>query len=533
MANKNKPSGSPIKSLVLFLVGALVVLFALMYAAGNSTDTRSRADGAHAAVKSWHFEQSHEGWQTHGDTASETEKGVMHLSLHEDTPIVALQSSDEHFIEGVPVDDKAFVVRLSATHATPVLGAHDEAGDDHFLISLIPEQLRHVLASYLSHGSLPQSVRDIGHLLSPESQTDSHESCAQIVQSAYDPHSATCTDFPSPCAVPLGWVAVGSCAQAPAKPIESEHRPLVSFGNACPMVIQPAYDPNTQTCRDFPSPCDVPGHWVKVDHCAAVANPTRTSTPTPALHSADRRTQTQNCASGVQPAYHPQTGQCHTFASGCAVPSGWNHVRTCDDSPAAHIVVPTNTQSQSHRPTTTPIPAQQPHTSPTPAPIPPVVSLHVVSGTRILGESIVVPVDGRMHEYKLPVHRDARDITIALTRTNHPDSSNFGSVDIAIDWIKLVGSHPQTTTPQSTVSHNSTPTPSAVAHQPTACIRTGCSGQICADREVMTTCEFRDEYSCYQNATCARQANGQCGWSQNHTVTSCIDQSRRTNTNAH
>jgi hypothetical protein len=29
-----------------------------------------------------------------------------------------------------------------------------------------------------------------------------------------------------------------------------------------------------------------------------------------------------------------------------------------------------------------------------------------------------------------------------------------------------------------------------------ACRRTGCSGQVCADQEVVTTCEWKPEYAC-------------------------------------
>jgi len=55
-----------------------------------------------------------------------------------------------------------------------------------------------------------------------------------------------------------------------------------------------------------------------------------------------------------------------------------------------------------------------------------------------------------------------------------------------------------------------------------ACIVTGCSGQICAEDEVTTTCEFRSEYACYQNAICERQSDNQCGWTQTTGLLACI-----------
>ncbi|MEA2747994.1 MAG: hypothetical protein QOI41_2137 [Myxococcales bacterium] len=55
-----------------------------------------------------------------------------------------------------------------------------------------------------------------------------------------------------------------------------------------------------------------------------------------------------------------------------------------------------------------------------------------------------------------------------------------------------------------------------------ACVPSGCSGQICADHSVISTCEFRPEYACYQTATCARQADGACGWTSTPALTSCL-----------
>src|SRR5262245_12012886 len=34
---------------------------------------------------------------------------------------------------------------------------------------------------------------------------------------------------------------------------------------------------------------------------------------------------------------------------------------------------------------------------------------------------------------------------------------------------------------------------------PGACFKTGCSGNVCADEAVVTTCEFRPEFVCYEN----------------------------------
>jgi eight-cysteine-cluster-containing protein len=58
------------------------------------------------------------------------------------------------------------------------------------------------------------------------------------------------------------------------------------------------------------------------------------------------------------------------------------------------------------------------------------------------------------------------------------------------------------------------------------CIKTGCSGQVCSDQEVVTTCEYRSEYDCYKEAECKRQANGECGFTQTRELRACLNRRR-------
>jgi eight-cysteine-cluster-containing protein len=52
----------------------------------------------------------------------------------------------------------------------------------------------------------------------------------------------------------------------------------------------------------------------------------------------------------------------------------------------------------------------------------------------------------------------------------------------------------------------------------------GCSGQVCSDRDdVVTTCEWRDEYACYDTATCELQGDGNCGWTETPELTACLE----------
>jgi len=55
------------------------------------------------------------------------------------------------------------------------------------------------------------------------------------------------------------------------------------------------------------------------------------------------------------------------------------------------------------------------------------------------------------------------------------------------------------------------------------CYVGGCSSQICSDKkDVISTCEYKEEYACYKTAKCERQDNGQCGWTPSHILISCL-----------
>lgn len=62
----------------------------------------------------------------------------------------------------------------------------------------------------------------------------------------------------------------------------------------------------------------------------------------------------------------------------------------------------------------------------------------------------------------------------------------------------------------------------AVGTVPANCRKSGCSGQICADEDMASDCMFRPEYACYRTATCERQADGKCGWTQTPELTQCL-----------
>lgn len=70
-----------------------------------------------------------------------------------------------------------------------------------------------------------------------------------------------------------------------------------------------------------------------------------------------------------------------------------------------------------------------------------------------------------------------------------------------------------------------TPTPTQTgSDQKSAngCKVTGCSSQICSDKDVLTTCEILPKYGCYKNERCERQKDGKCDWTQTDNLQACL-----------
>ncbi len=58
------------------------------------------------------------------------------------------------------------------------------------------------------------------------------------------------------------------------------------------------------------------------------------------------------------------------------------------------------------------------------------------------------------------------------------------------------------------------------------CLISGCSKQLCAEEEMITTCDFRPEYACYRSAECTRQTDGGCGWTKTTQLDHCLNNAR-------
>ena len=62
------------------------------------------------------------------------------------------------------------------------------------------------------------------------------------------------------------------------------------------------------------------------------------------------------------------------------------------------------------------------------------------------------------------------------------------------------------------------------AGPPLVCMRTGCSRQVCSDMDVITTCEIRPWYVCFDSATCEEQPGRTCGWTPTPELMRCLEE---------
>ncbi|MDP9249022.1 MAG: hypothetical protein M3M85_00720 [bacterium] len=55
------------------------------------------------------------------------------------------------------------------------------------------------------------------------------------------------------------------------------------------------------------------------------------------------------------------------------------------------------------------------------------------------------------------------------------------------------------------------------------CYVGGCSQTICSDEPgAVSNCEYRPEYACFTTATCERQGDGKCGWTETEEFLACV-----------
>lgn len=62
---------------------------------------------------------------------------------------------------------------------------------------------------------------------------------------------------------------------------------------------------------------------------------------------------------------------------------------------------------------------------------------------------------------------------------------------------------------------------------PGECVVGGCSGQLCVEEDLGSTCEWLDEYQCYpDHGICERDAAGECGWRDTPELAACLENPR-------
>lgn len=131
------------------------------------------------------------------------------------------------------------------------------------------------------------------------------------------------------------------------------------------------------------------------------------------------------------------------------------------------------------------------------------------------------------HEAKLNRRAEQALASIDLTQVGASDEAINDAYEAttSADGILIAGTHYKETGPAGTLPGLEAAqfyrkvTPRAEAK----CQVTGCSGQLCADQPIFTTCEWREEYACYDTATCERQKDGSCGWTQTPELDACLN----------
>ncbi len=55
------------------------------------------------------------------------------------------------------------------------------------------------------------------------------------------------------------------------------------------------------------------------------------------------------------------------------------------------------------------------------------------------------------------------------------------------------------------------------------CRPSGCSGEVCSDEDMVSTCIYKPEFACYQKATCGKnKTTGKCEWEQTTELKNCV-----------
>ncbi len=68
--------------------------------------------------------------------------------------------------------------------------------------------------------------------------------------------------------------------------------------------------------------------------------------------------------------------------------------------------------------------------------------------------------------------------------------------------------------------------PSPNSNARAGCKVGGCSSELCVDEDsenVYSICIYSPMYDCYKTATCEKQDNGECGWTETSELQQCLE----------
>ncbi|MEO8582057.1 MAG: hypothetical protein ABI425_05805 [Patescibacteria group bacterium] len=125
--------------------------------------------------------------------------------------------------------------------------------------------------------------------------------------------------------------------------------------------------------------------------------------------------------------------------------------------------------------------------------------------------------------FKLRLDNVPKDYQACVQRPGSRLQKTVPPTCITLEGNYFIGTSTMPVQPSTPPSILSSPTPASV--NALTCIRSGCSGQLCVEinaPDQISTCEYRAEYSCYQEAPCERQTDGQCGFTPSAAFTACL-----------
>jgi hypothetical protein len=136
----------------------------------------------------------------------------------------------------------------------------------------------------------------------------------------------------------------------------------------------------------------------------------------------------------------------------------------------------------------------------------------------------LVPVDGRSSaygpkEYPRQTTGQVAYVTYPIDRASSSSGHSSTYYAPASTGTSSSSSSSYSSYYYTNPSYNYYPAPSPQG----GCYVSGCSNQICSSQpNAVSTCEYREDYACYQTARCERQASGQCGWTMTDELYSCL-----------